>query len=171
MITLQPPRKRDGSAIIRLSDDVFGTGYTKLPDINDQYFVVRVDGKFAGFANTDIWDEEDAIEQSSDFCLGLIETVVVQPEYRGLGLGTILVGVATAHLIQDGVTLIECHATTWSDTGICYLKGSLERNGFTVHEYCPRAWEHDDQDFICRACGKAPCLCDATLYRREINNR
>jgi GNAT superfamily N-acetyltransferase len=154
-----------------LSDAVFGTGYTKPTDINDQYFVVRVNGKFAGFASTDIWDEEDAIEQPSNFCLGLIDTVVVHPEYRGLGLGTILVGVATAHLIQDGVTLIECYATTWSNTGICYLKGSLERNDFTVQEHYPHAWKYDDQDYICSACEKAPCLCDATLYRREINNR
>lgn len=171
MITLRPPRKRENATIIRLSDDIFGTGYIKLAEVNDRYLVARVGGTFAGFVNTDIWDEEDATGEASGYCLGLIETVAVHPNHRGLGLGTMLVAAATAHLIQDGVTVIECFATTWSNSGICYLAGSLQRNGFQVKEHRLHAWKEDDQDYICRACGTAPCLCDATLYCREINNR
>lgn len=171
MITLRPPRKRENAAIIRLSDDIFGIGYIKLAEVNDRYLVARVGDTFAGFVNTDIWDEEDATGQASGYCLGLIETVVVCPNHRGLGLGTMLVAAAAAHLIHDGVTVIECHATTWSNSGICYLKSPLERNGFTAQEHLLQAWKDDDQDYICRACGTEPCLCDATLYRREINTR
>jgi GNAT superfamily N-acetyltransferase len=154
-----------------LSDDIFGVGYIKIEEISDRYLVVWVDGKFAGFANTDIWDDEEISESPSGLCLGLIETVAVHSDYRGLGLGTILVAAATAHLIQEGAALIECYATTWSNSGICYLAGSLARNGFLLKEKFPQAWKDEDQDYVCRACATTPCLCDATLYCREVNTR
>ena len=173
MISLRPPRRRDTHRIVQLADEVFGDGYLSDKDVNSRYIVLNVDGSLAGFVNTDIWDNEDATgEDSTDsdgFSLGLIETVVVRSNYRGVGFGNLLVTAATSFLILEDVNLIECYATTWSDSGICYIKGSLERNGFTEDVHYPHMWEDDVQDYTCRGCKTQPCMCDATLYRREVN--
>jgi len=168
VISLRPPRKRDTHRIVQLADEVFGDGYLSDGDVNSRYIVLNVGGSLVGFVNTDIWDNEDATD-TAGFSLGLIETVVVRSQYRGSGLGNLLIASATASLILEDVNLIECYATTWSDSGICYLKGSLERNGFTEDEHYPHMWEDDVQDYTCRACKTQPCMCDATLYRREVN--
>lgn len=169
MIALRAPRKKDVQRIVRLANEVFGDGYLDAGDVNDRYIVLNVEGTLAGFVNTDIWDEEDATGNDNGFSLGLIETIAIRHNYRGFGLGNVLISSATSTLIAEGVNLIECYATTWSDSGICYVKRALENNGFEVGQHFPRMWENDVQGFICRACKKAPCLCDATLYRREVN--
>ena len=168
MIALRPIRRKEGSPIVRLATETFGEGYIKLDDINDRYMVVRVNGKFAGFANTEIWDEEDC-DGEDGFSLGLIESVAVHPDFRGLGLGNILVAGCTAPLIQEGCDLIECYATTWRNNGVCYIKGALERSGFTVKQFFPQYWKDDPPKYTCRGCHSTPCLCDATLYQREVN--
>jgi N-acetylglutamate synthase-like GNAT family acetyltransferase len=170
VIALRAPRRRDVLKIVRLADEVFGDGYLVAADVNSRFIVLTIDGSLAGFVNTDIWDNADATD-TDGFTLGLIETVVVRPTHRGVGLGNILVATAVATLMLEEVDLIECYATTWSDSGSCFIKGSLERNGFEAGTHYPRMWENDAQDFICRACKAAPCLCDATLYRREVNRR
>lgn len=169
MIALRAPRRKDIQRIVRLADEIFGDGYLEASDINDRYIVLNVEGTLAGFVNTDIWDEEDATGNAAGFSLGLIETVAIRPNYRGFGLGNVLISSAASTLIAEGVNLIECYATTWSDSGICFVKRALENNGFEVGQHYKRMWENDVQGFICRACKKAPCLCDATLYRREVN--
>jgi len=170
VITLRPPRRRDVLKIVRLSDEIFGEGYLIEEDVNDRYIVLTVDGTLAGFANTDIWDDEGALD-ATGFALGLIETVAIRPSHRGLRLGDILISVATSTLIYENVNVVECYATTWSDSKVCFIRGALERNGFEVGQHFPRMWENDNQDFICRACKKQPCICDATLYRREVNKQ
>lgn len=170
LIHLRPVRQNEHGAVVRLCDLVFGEGYLSPKEINERFLVLRVDGKLAGFVNTDIWDDEDATGEPGQ-CLGLITTVVIHSDFRGAGLGTILVGAAKAHLILDGVKEIECYATTWSDTGICFLKGSLLRNGFTESTHYPHMWKDDPVTYMCAACKKHPCLCDATLYRWEVNSR
>jgi GNAT superfamily N-acetyltransferase len=166
MIVIRPPRKNEGSPIVKLADEVFGVGYTALTDVDDRHLVLRVNGKFAGWVSTAIWDEEGELENTTK-CLGIIDTVILHSNYRGLGLGTVLVGAATAHLLLDGADRIECFATTWSDTGICYSKKALVNNGFVVERDYPQMWEFDDLTYTCVGCKKKPCLCDATLYVRE----
>lgn len=168
MIALRAPRRRDVLKIVRLSDNIFGEGYLVAEDVNDRYITLMVDGSLAGFVNTDIWDSEDDID-SSGFSLGLIETIAIRKSHRGNGFGDVLIAAAASTLIYEEVDLIECYATTWSDSGMCFIKGALERNGFEVGQHFPRMWENDVQSFVCRACKKQPCLCDATLYRREVN--
>jgi len=169
VIALRAPRRKDIHRIVRLADEVFGDGYLSADDVNSRYLVLNIDGTLAGFVNTDIWDEEDATDNVTGFALGLIETIVIRPNYRGFGLGSVLVSSAASTLIAEKVDLIECYATTWSDSGICYVHRALTNNGFEVGTHYPRMWVNDVQGFICRACKKAPCLCDATLYRREVN--
>ncbi len=169
MIALRPPRRKDIHRIVRLADEIFGDGYLTASDVNSRYLVLNVGGTLAGFTNTDIWDEEDATDNVTGFSLGLIETVAIRSSYRGHRLGNILVAAATSTLMSEGVDLIECYATTWSDTGICFVKRALVSNGFEEGQHFNRMWENDVQGFICRACKKEPCLCDATLYRREVN--
>ena len=168
MIAVRAPRKKDVRRIVRLADGIFGDGYLVANDVNSRYIVLNVEGTLAGFVNTDIWDEQDATDKEG-FSLGLIETVAIRPNYRGFGLGNVLVAAAVSTLIAEGVNLIECYATTWSDSGICYVKRALESNGFTADKHFPRMWEDDIQDYTCRACKSRPCQCDATLYRREVN--
>lgn len=170
MIHLRPARRNEHGAILRLCDLVFGEGYLNPKGINERFLALRVDGKLAGYTNTDLWDDEEATGEPGQ-SLGLIETVVLHPDFRGASLGTILVGAAKAHLIIDGVKEIECYATTWSDTGICFLKGSLLRNGFVESTHYPQMWKNDPVSKTCPACKSATCLCDATLYRWEVNSR
>ena len=170
MIALRAPRKKEILKIVRLADEIFGDGYLVASDVNSRYTVLTVDGSLVGFVNTDIWDNADATN-TEGFTLGLIESIAVRPTHRGVGLGDVIIATAVASLKIEKVDLIECYATTWSDSGSCFIKGALERNGFEMGEHFPRMWENDVQDFICRACKTAPCLCDATLYRREVNRR
>ena len=168
MIVLRAPRKKDIHRIVQLADEVFGDGYLSTSEVNSRYLILNLDGYLAGFVNTDIWDDLDATEEEG-FSIGQIETIAVRPKHRGAGLGSLLVAAASATLIIENVDVIECYATTWSDTGVCFIKGALERNGFEKDTHFPRMWEHDVQDYECRACKSTPCLCDATLYRREVN--
>jgi GNAT superfamily N-acetyltransferase len=168
MISIRPLRKREVSPILRLSDMIFGSGYMKIRDIDERFLVVRVDGRFAGFVNTQSWSEEEISDRKHK--LGLIETVAVHKDYRGLGLGTMLVSAACAHLIHENVQLIECFATTWRDSGICFIKGALLRNGFVAESEFPGYWKNDPPEYLCPSCNSMPCLCDATLYRRQKNN-
>ena len=147
MIALRPLRKRESSTIVRLADEIFGEGYMSVDDVDD---------KFAGFTNTELWDEEDF--DNTGFSLGLIETVVVHPEYRGMRLGDTLVSAACAQII-------EVYATTWSDTGLCYIGSALKRQGFEVKQEFPKHWAEDPPSYTSlpiggkyEVRGKLPCL-------------
>lgn len=172
MIIIRPARRRDVSRIITLADVTFGEDYEpkdELIENLEDYVVLFVDDDLAGYASTAIYEpHEYEIEEA----LAYIETVGVYPKHRGLSFGTILVGVCSAKLIQEGADLIECVAAIWSDLEESRppLAGSLERNKFHSVQHLPQYWKDSDPSpYKCRACGGDECKCDATLYRRRIN--
>lgn len=173
MIIIRPARKRDISRIIALADVTFGEDYESRKEILeclDDYVVLCLDDDLAGYASTAFYEPYDGME--ADEALAYIESVSVYPEHRGLGFGTILVGVCTAKLIKEGADSIECVAAIWSDLEESRppLAGSLERNQFQSTQYLSHYWKDDDpSDYQCRACGSKDCQCDAMLYRRRIN--
>ncbi len=170
---IRPATKRDASSIITLADITFGEGYEARKEFIenlDDYIVLYLDDGLVGYASTAFYEPYDGMD--ADEALAYIESVSVYPEYRNFGFGTILVGMCTARLMQEGADLIECVAAIWSDLEESRppLAGSLERNQFHSVQYLSNYWKDDDpSDYNCRACGGNECKCDAMLYRRRIN--
>lgn len=94
--------------------------------------------------------------------IGIIQSVGIKENYRGLGLSARLVEYAAAKLFQITHTVfIVC----WKVNGSVALSGALDKCGFKFLSNAENVW-YDKPNLICPVCG-GRCRCGAEVYYKK----
>jgi len=148
--------------VVKLADMAFGEGYLTLElacEISNFLVALDVD-RVIGYAFNTV---EDGV--------GNISHVVVDPRYRGRGIGTELVKRSVEILATYDISRVESQAWQRSDNRVVPLASALEANGFSRIKYLPNFYNLDhSEDVPCNVCGNV-CTCGAWQYELQVNEQ
>lgn len=99
---------------------------------------------------------------------GVIKTIAVNREYKGLGIGT--------KLIEDALNIFAAdycdHVFTvaWKSSLGINLHGVLMKTQFKRFIEIPHFWYQSsiESGCHCSVCGKPPCVCSAVIYGKHL---
>jgi N-acetylglutamate synthase-like GNAT family acetyltransferase len=137
----------------RLVDDSFATGYFKnhLNEIECAWMALHED-KVVGWAAI-------AIDPDNEVCI--LRCIVVDPEYRGKGIGKRLTEERLKYL--DNCSVVISYAWVRPD-GKCMSCKNLENFGFELQEELYEYYNKTRKN--CKYCGSS-CTCIAKLYLKK----
>ena len=98
--------------------------------------------------------------------IGIFKTIAISENAKGQGIGTKLVQALMDAFQQAHLQAAACVAWQYGETE--NIKGIMHRFGFERVAEIPDYWIDDPEPFICPACGKPPCRCQANIYFRAI---
>jgi GNAT superfamily N-acetyltransferase len=163
-VMLRRLSKEDRPAVDHLLDEALGRGFWDPSRDLDDIVVVAVEhGRLVGVGSASI--EADA--KPSEGSVGHLRLVAVVDSARRHGVATSLVSELSTLCETRGAETLVAYAWVHGQDGIAPLAGVLERAGYRFDrriEHFYRAAVADP----CPACGQAPCVCPADLYRRDV---
>lgn len=100
--------------------------------------------------------------------LGIVKTIAVEEDYKGHGIGTMLMKDMLNEFkkreIQDIFSL------AWKSKIGTNSKGLLEKLGFNNIMEIQEYWKDDslEKNYNCPVCGRPPCLCAGVIYFKSL---
>lgn len=147
-----PCAREDLFALQRLADEALGTGYVDGDRFDPgTVLVARSEGRLAGFVHF----------EPADSGLSL-KTIVVDAEFRFLGIGS-----ALAHAALSRHPCARWTSPAWIDRDRIPADALLRALGFVPEHLAPDYWLADslERNYLCPSCGH-PCHCSAMIYVR-----
>lgn len=97
--------------------------------------------------------------------LAIIQTIAVDPEMQGCGIGNALFEYTLDKLSKRGIKRYVSLA--WKSSEGTNIEGLLVRHGFQLFAEFEQFWKEDsiEAGYECPACGH-PCNCSAVLYKK-----
>lgn len=174
--------------LVALADSVLGEGFFRNPAEvgrssntcvlvaldNDNRLVGFIRGRLLGADGLPEFLEnrvpevpEDIAQADAEGTLGVIETVVVNPECRRRGVGTKLLLVIHDTIIGMGADKLIATFKRGPREG--YVDTLMEKLDFQYWTRLPSYWQArcERGDFVC-AGRDAKCNCEAVLYRKKV---
>lgn len=174
--------------VVALADRVLGKGFFQSPDqiqsdaASCVFIAIDEQDEVAGFVRGRLLPKgglgdflehrlteipEDLRQADAEGALGVIDTVVVTPEFRGKGLGTKLLHIVHDRIIGRGADKLI--VTFKRESQAVHVDQLMEKLGFTLWLKLETYWRHrcDLGEFACVVRGEA-CSCEAVFYRKKI---
>lgn len=100
--------------------------------------------------------------------LGYIDSIAVDKDYEGMGIGTLLLKSTILKLVENNISY--ALMAGWKNKDQVNIRGLALREGFKEEFEIKNFWKEDslEQNFDCTACGKPPCLCSAVVYTKKL---
>lgn len=181
-LTFRPAEADDVKAIVKLSDNNFGNVY--LSEENVRQFIMYIDGLVYVAENDKVvigfgifhvimqWEliyhlgnnlankYEDFNPQDRIF---LIKTLVIQPNFRGIGCGKKLVSQAMKDQYLGGQLL----SIVWESKENKAMEKLCKALGMKFWFKAENFWFNDssERNYNCPICGN-PCRCSALIYKK-----
>lgn len=170
--------------VLDLSSRCLGKGYLPvIPHIetNKSVFLVAISSKkFIGFAyakmieknelndilkNQQIRIPPDIKRANETGTLGFLNTVCVEPDYKGRGVATILVKECLKNLVTLGAKTLICIA--WKSSAGVHIGGVIRKLGFRKWITLDKFWAEESKslNYSCPVCGDPPCDCSAVICK------
>jgi len=181
------PRWRE--KVSALADQVLGAGFFENPSQiqpdPQSCVILAIDDdneEVAGFAQASLLPEsglddflehrlpdisEDLKRADAEGALGVIQTVVVDSEHRGQGLGTTLLQIVHDKMIGLGADKLI--VTFKRESRAVNVDGLMDKLGFEFWLSLETYWKRrcDLGEFICVDRGER-CTCEAVFYRKKV---
>lgn len=137
-----------------------------------------INGDVLGVVTAKILERQNAFEllkirpeQVPDYAkqcekIGIFKTIAISETAKGQGIGTQLVRALMQTFQQKNLHVVACVAWQYGETE--NIKGIMQRFSFERVAEIPDYWIDDPEPFICPACGKPPCRCQANIYFKAI---
>jgi ribosomal protein S18 acetylase RimI-like enzyme len=172
--------------IIELTNYALGVDYISYDQLRKYVeqkhfgFVMTENNKVVGFVINEVLSLRDlnqrlrieammlSSRQFSNDLVGLLNAVVVDPEYRHKGIASILIESSISTFKTKRVKLIA--SELWkSPSGVVNAGKLFEKNQFKKVLEIKEYWKQESlrEGFDCIACG-FPCTCSAIIYVREL---
>lgn len=178
--TIRPITKNDFNSIIKITDTELGKDYITpifLENILSNKtslsaLVLTNEREVLGYSIFDIIDFDKTTEICKGFKIdelepkkqiGYIKTVAVKNEFKGLGLGTLLVNKSLELLKTKGIQAF--FSTAWKHGNITNIAGILSKQGFEKKLEIKNYWYEQSikEPFVCPFCN-GPCTCSSVIY-------
>jgi len=142
----------DQSSINPIQDDAFGKGYIDVASLTPNNCILAFKDEIVGMIYGEI------IESTAE-----LKTVVVDPDYRNVGIASRLVKEFMSRCESSGVKRITSPA--WKVGDGIPAERLLLRFGFVATKIIEGYWTEDSQarGYRCPTCG-FPCSCDAVIF-------
>lgn len=98
--------------------------------------------------------------------LGIINTLAVCSEFKGMGIGTTLCKQFISFFQKEQIST--CISFAWKNKSGINMGGIYEKSGFSALQLLENYWQEEsiEHQFTCAGCDAPPCTCDAVLYYR-----
>jgi len=164
-LSTRPLKPTDRPAIESLLNEALGRGFwNPSRDLDDIVVVALAAGALVGVASASI--ESDSAQSIGD-SVGHVRLVAVHPAARRHGVATRLVREVSAVCEARGALSLLAYAWVHGPGGAAPLSGALEINGYQFDRRVEGFYGGAVAD-PCPACAKAPCVCPADVYLREV---
>lgn len=175
-------------AVLALAERVLGAGFFESPSriLRDPEGVILVAvgddksvigfvlgrllgaGQLRDFVGDRIAEiPEELVDADAKGVLGVIQTVAVDPDHQGEGVGTKLMAAVHDTIIGHGADKLI--VTFKRGPNVPHVHSWMEKQGFTFWTKAPSFWKErcDLGDFKCPA-RQESCQCEATFYRKQV---
>ena len=98
--------------------------------------------------------------------IGYIDSITVDINYSGHGIGTLLLKETISRLKESNTTF--SIMAGWKNKDQVNIRNLATKEGFKEEFTIENFWKDDsiEFNFDCTACGSPPCLCSAIIYTK-----
>ena len=102
--------------------------------------------------------------------IGYIDSIAVDINYSGHGIGTLLLKETVSRLKESNTTF--SIMAGWKNKDQVNIRNLAIKEGFKEEFTIENFWKDDsiEFNFDCTACGSPPCLCSAIIYTKFLDN-
>ena len=102
--------------------------------------------------------------------IGYIDSITVDINYSGHGIGTLLLKETVSRLKESNTTF--SIMAGWKNKDQVNIRNLAIKEGFKEEFTIENFWKDDsiEFNFDCTACGSPPCLCSAIIYTKFLDN-
>lgn len=167
------------SAVAQIASMTLGSSFINDDVLdNDINLCAKSGTKIVGYCTSrfiEFDDLKDIIKDKkleyikADDKLGYIDSMAVNKDYEGRGIGTLLFKNTILKLKENNINY--AIMAGWKNGTFINIKSLALKEGFKEEFEIENYWKEDsiEHNFDCTACGKPPCLCSAVIYTKKLN--
>ena len=177
-IKITPMQSSMLSAVAEIASMTLGSAFVDEEILkNDINLCAMIDTEIVAYATTKyigseylkkILHDKELKELEAEKQVGYIDSIAVNENYAGKGIGTLLLKSTLLKLKQDNINYAIMAA--WRNGTEVNIKALALREGFKEEFEIENFWKEDSikHNFDCTACGKPPCLCSAVIFTKKL---